>query len=584
MPVPRSSCPTASSTARASRTSSTCSSPIRLGCARWGQAARTLGRTDATARFADLVEEVAPWRALSTNLDLSVPRTMHIVGLGGSIMSAFAAVLVRMGHRVSGSDLRDSRDARTPARARCRRACRSRRRQRPRRRRCGHRVDGDRAVEPRGPARARARRARLQPRRHATCDRGAAAHGRGRREPRQDHDVLDARADPPRGRLAPELPHRWRPQRGRHERVVGRRRVARRRSRRERRDVPRVRARGRDRHQRRSRSPDALGRLSRARRRVRALPRRDVPGRGSSPPTTRSPPASRAERRDEVVTFGFADDADYQIRDYAGKRNGSQFVLARRGQPLGVVELPVPGRHNAKNAAAAAAMAMEIGVPFEAVRAALGGFGGVARRFQFRGERDGVTFVDDYAHLPGEVSHMIDAAREGDWEHVIVVFQPHRYTRTAALWRDFADSFDGADTVVLTDVYGFNETPQPGVSGRLDPPRGARRAPGAAGRLPPAARRPRRARAEARAIRRRRADARRRRSHDRARRVVGARGMNAVDTSEAVAVELERALPGAVERDVPLAALTTYHLGGPVSHARARPVARRARRRRAGGP
>ena len=91
----------------------------------------------------------------------------------------------------------------------------------------------------------------------------------------------------------------------------------------------------------------------------------------------------------------------------------------------------------------------------------------MARRFQFRGERDGVTFVDDYAHLPGEVAHMIDAAREGDWAHVIVVFQPHRYTRTAALWRDFADAFDGADTVVLTDIYGFNETPQPGVSGRL---------------------------------------------------------------------------------------------------------------------
>ena len=142
-------------------------------------------------------------------------------------------------------------------------------------------------------------------------------------------------------------------------------------------------------------------------------------------------------------------------------------MLARRGEPLGVVELPVPGRHNAKNAAAAAAMATEIGVPFDAVRRALGGFGGVARRFQFRGERDGVTFVDDYAHLPGEVAHMIDAAREGDWEHVIVVFQPHRYTRTAALWRDFAHAFDGADTVVLTDVYGFNEAPQPGVSGRL---------------------------------------------------------------------------------------------------------------------
>jgi UDP-N-acetylmuramate--alanine ligase len=95
------------------------------------------------------------------------------------------------------------------------------------------------------------------------------------------------------------------------------------------------------------------------------------------------------------------------------------------------------------------------------------GFGGVARRFQFRGEIDGVTLVDDYAHIPGEISSMIAAAREGGWGRVIVVFQPHRYTRTARLWRDFADAFTGADQVVLTDVYAANETPQPGVSGRL---------------------------------------------------------------------------------------------------------------------
>jgi UDP-N-acetylmuramate--alanine ligase len=177
--------------------------------------------------------------------------------------------------------------------------------------------------------------------------------------------------------------------------------------------------------------------------------------------------ARRHRERGPLATFGFADDADYRVLDYAGRRGGSRFTFARGGDPLGVLELPVPGRHNAKNAAAAAAMALELGVPFDAVRRALGGFGGVARRFQFRGVRDGVTFVDDYAHLPGEVSHMIEAAREGDWEHVVVVFQPHRYTRTAALWRDFADAFVGADTLVLTDVYGFNEPPEPGVSGRL---------------------------------------------------------------------------------------------------------------------
>jgi UDP-N-acetylmuramate--alanine ligase len=168
-----------------------------------------------------------------------------------------------------------------------------------------------------------------------------------------------------------------------------------------------------------------------------------------------------------VITFGFSRAARYRLEGYQGSRDGSRFTLTENDCELGAIGLPVPGRHNASNAAAAAAMAIELGVPFDAVRRALGRFGGVARRFQFRGVRDGVTFVDDYAHLPGEVSSMIEAAREGGWGHVIVVFQPHRYTRTAALWRDFAHSFCGADTVVLTDVYGFNEPPQPGVSGRL---------------------------------------------------------------------------------------------------------------------
>ncbi len=168
-----------------------------------------------------------------------------------------------------------------------------------------------------------------------------------------------------------------------------------------------------------------------------------------------------------AVTYGFAGEADYVMSAYEGGRAGTQFVLTGRGAELGLVQLPVPGRHNAVNAAGAAAIALELGVPFDAVTRALGGFGGVARRFQFRGERDGVTYVDDYAHLPSDVDAMIRAAREGGWQRVVAVFQPHRYTRTAALWRDFADAFSGADALVLTDVYAAGEQPQPGVSGRL---------------------------------------------------------------------------------------------------------------------
>jgi UDP-N-acetylmuramate--alanine ligase len=165
-------------------------------------------------------------------------------------------------------------------------------------------------------------------------------------------------------------------------------------------------------------------------------------------------------------SYGFGE-ADYRIRGYSPDGFGSTFVLERDEHVLGRVSLPVPGRHNAANAAAAAAMAVELGAPFAAVQRALDAFTGVARRFELRGVRDGVTYVDDYAHLPTEVAAMIDAAHEGTWARVVAVFQPHRYSRTARLWRDFADSFVGADLVVLTDVYGFDEPAIPGVSGHL---------------------------------------------------------------------------------------------------------------------
>jgi UDP-N-acetylmuramate--alanine ligase len=169
----------------------------------------------------------------------------------------------------------------------------------------------------------------------------------------------------------------------------------------------------------------------------------------------------------EARTYGWHEDADYRLVSYEGSRSGSRFEVHRDSEVLGTIELPVPGRHNALNAAGAAAVAVELGAPFDAVAQALRGFGGVARRFQFRGEIDGVTLVDDYAHLPTEVAAALGAAREGDWGRVVAVFQPHRYTRTARLWRDFADAFVDADALVLTDVYAAGEAPQPGVSGRL---------------------------------------------------------------------------------------------------------------------
>lgn len=168
-----------------------------------------------------------------------------------------------------------------------------------------------------------------------------------------------------------------------------------------------------------------------------------------------------------AATYGFADDADVRIANYVGTRTGSHFDLVDGGEVIGHVELPVSGRHNALNATGAAAMARRLGASTDSIASALASFGGVARRFQIRGEHNGAVFIDDYAHLPSEVKAAIQAAREGEWQRVIVVFQPHRYTRTRQLWADFAGAFVGADRLILTDIYSSGEPPIPGVSGRL---------------------------------------------------------------------------------------------------------------------
>jgi UDP-N-acetylmuramate--alanine ligase len=173
-----------------------------------------------------------------------------------------------------------------------------------------------------------------------------------------------------------------------------------------------------------------------------------------------------AARHLDVRTYGAAPDAHYRIVDEKQSTHGWRFTLESVGARLGEIAVPA-GVKATTNAAAAAAIALELGVEMDAIVRALASYGGVARRFQYRGERHGVTFVDDYAHLPTEVAAAIDTARHGPWKRVIAVFQPHRYTRTASIGRDFADAFTEADEVVLTDVYPAGETPIPGVSGRV---------------------------------------------------------------------------------------------------------------------
>ena len=167
------------------------------------------------------------------------------------------------------------------------------------------------------------------------------------------------------------------------------------------------------------------------------------------------------------TTYGTSPDADFRMVDVDRGRARVSFTVRHDDQDVVRIDLPTPGMHNARNAAAAVVTALQLGAPPDAAARALGRFGGVARRFEFRGEVGGVTFVDDYAHLPSEVEAALAAARDGDWRRIVCVFQPHRYSRTAALWRDFAGSFSMADQLVITDIYSSGATPRPGITGKL---------------------------------------------------------------------------------------------------------------------
>ena len=187
------------------------------------------------------------------------------------------------------------------------------------------------------------------------------------------------------------------------------------------------------------------------------------------------PTAARLGREVGAVTYGTSEGADYRMFDVTTARSSSRFSVVHQGQSLGDFQLVVPGAHNARNACGALVGALLADASVDAARRALARYGGVARRFEFRGERDGITFVDDYAHLPSEARAALAAARGGGWERIVAVFQPHRYSRTASLWQDFGDAFADADVLVVTEVYGAGEAPRPGVSGRLilDAVRGA---------------------------------------------------------------------------------------------------------------
>lgn len=169
----------------------------------------------------------------------------------------------------------------------------------------------------------------------------------------------------------------------------------------------------------------------------------------------------------EVVTYGTSEHADRRMVDVTTGRDGVSFALEGGPTRIDGVHVPVPGMHNARNAAAALVLATALGADPAAGVRAINRFAGVARRFEHRGEAGGVTFVDDYAHLPTEVAAAIAAARDGGWRRIVCVFQPHRFSRTESLWETFAHAFVGVDLLAVTDVYPSGERPRPGVTGKL---------------------------------------------------------------------------------------------------------------------
>jgi UDP-N-acetylmuramate--alanine ligase len=167
------------------------------------------------------------------------------------------------------------------------------------------------------------------------------------------------------------------------------------------------------------------------------------------------------------ITYGLSAQADIAAREVRyDKQFGSVYQARLMGEPVGEVSLHVPGLHNIYNSLAAIAIGLELEVPFETITKALSEFAGVNRRFQFKGEEAGVLVVDDYGHHPTEIRATLVAAKlGGSGRRMVVLFQPHRYSRTQDLMEEFARSFNNADVLMVTDIYAASEDPIEGVSG-----------------------------------------------------------------------------------------------------------------------
>jgi UDP-N-acetylmuramate--alanine ligase len=167
------------------------------------------------------------------------------------------------------------------------------------------------------------------------------------------------------------------------------------------------------------------------------------------------------------VTYGSAHTADYRLEGVTLDGFTTRFHAFRHDEALGEFTVRMVGDHNALNALAVIAVAEEMDIPLPVVRAALAEFQGVQRRFTVRGEAGGIMVVDDYGHHPAEVTATLGGARRAFGRRLVVVFQPHRYTRTRDLMSEFATAFNDADVLVVLGIYAASEEPIPGISGEI---------------------------------------------------------------------------------------------------------------------
>ncbi|MEX0601900.1 MAG: UDP-N-acetylmuramate--L-alanine ligase [Bacteroidota bacterium] len=169
----------------------------------------------------------------------------------------------------------------------------------------------------------------------------------------------------------------------------------------------------------------------------------------------------------KIITYGLNPQADVQAVDIRYKENTSTFTLLRNGGELGKMTLHVPGRHNVQNALAAIAVALELGVSVDAIASGIEKFSGVYRRWEKKGEANGITVYDDYAHHPTECTATLAGVKGGWRRRVVCVFQPHLYSRTRDFYQEFGKAFLLSDVLVVTDIYPAREEPIQGVTGEL---------------------------------------------------------------------------------------------------------------------